>query len=459
MLVNSVSRFAFIITFFFLCFSNSLKLLAQPSQLLPSIGIEQLPADEDDICDIPLRLDINFAVIGLQNGDAFNDFTFYTIEGDSVNLRATLELGKPVVLITCSYTCYVFRNQLEAIKDLQTNYGDQVTILLMYIVEAHPYTDISPYFGYVNPSFQNITDSVLYNEPIVYGDRVATATDMINDLDISIPVILDGSCNEFWTYSECGPNTAYLIDTSGLIATKQGWFNGQTQDMGASIDSLLGNPVVDPEDPTGQIIFTLISSTVIHGEPGSFLYFTGEIQNIDTADATVEVVASAVIYPDDWLFTLCADICYSPGNDSISFIVDAGKTLIFGLDMLTSDVEKFGYINVVIKNHFHPDENYTYTFKGITDSNLVSAPLIVNDENKINVFPNPASEGFYIASKKRIGNAAAMELIDARGRVILHQHLVGANEKISTANIEQGIYLLRVTDSDSIKESKIVIIH
>ncbi|MCY7409022.1 MAG: T9SS type A sorting domain-containing protein [Chitinophagales bacterium] len=458
MSIKSASKRIFFFSSIFFCLSISSKLIAQPLLLLPSIGIDHLPANDEDICDIPLRLGTNFAEMGLQIGDSFSDFTFYTIDGDSVNLKSTLEAGKPVVLITSSYTCYVFRSQLDAIKELQTDYGDQVTILLMYIIEAHPITDINPYFGYVNPSFQNFQDSIFYNEPIVYGDRVATATDMINDLDILIPVILDGPCNEFWTYSECGPNTAYLIDTSGIIATKHGWFNNQGQDMGASIDSLLGNPVEDQGESNGQIVFDLTSSIVIHGAPGSFLYFTGTIENVDTSDATVEIVAKSIEFPDDWLFTLCADVCYPPGIDSISFIVDAGKTINFGLDMLTSDIEEFGYINVVIKNHFHPDESYSYTLKGITDSSLVSAPLVTNDENKIKVFPNPSSTEINISSGKSTGNYATMELIDVRGSVILKQQLLSALEKISVVDLEQGIYLLKVTDSGSITESKIVII-
>jgi hypothetical protein len=448
------NRFVTLIFFFFLIFSYSTS-HSQPTELLPTIGLDNLPGNSEDICDIPLRLNPNFAFQGVQIGDAFTDFTFFNINGDSVNLEATLELGKPVVLITCSYTCYVFRDQLQAIKDLQTNYGDQVTILLMYIIEAHPYTDINPYFGYVNPSFQNLDDSILYNEPLIYGDRIATATAMIADLDIDIPVILDGPCNEFWTWSVCGPNTAYLIDTNGIIATKHGWFNNQNQNMGCSIDSLLGNPSECGQAATGQISFELTSDVVIHGVPGETIFFSGLLTNIDSAAATVDIIVTPFIFPDDWLYALCADICYPPLVDSVSVIVSTGQVINFVFDMITSEIEKSGLVKVEIKNHYHPDEVFSFNLKGITDSSLVSVNAILNS-TEVEVYPNPASDHLFISS-----NAdkfpALLRIVDVYGKEVKIVILESALQSISVAELPAGIYLLSLKNDEMIFEKKIII--
>ncbi|MCY7410110.1 MAG: hypothetical protein LH473_07545, partial [Chitinophagales bacterium] len=72
--------------------------------LLPSIGINALPADNDTVCDIPLRLDYDFDNAGFVVSDAVPDFNLFDLNGDSLNLKTACETGKPVLLITCSFT-------------------------------------------------------------------------------------------------------------------------------------------------------------------------------------------------------------------------------------------------------------------------------------------------------------------------------------------------------------------
>ena len=68
-------------------------------------------------------------------------------------------------MIGSSYTCPVFRNKLPVINDVVATYGAQLTTIIVYTPEAHPYLDVSPYFGAVNTHQANISSGILYEQP------------------------------------------------------------------------------------------------------------------------------------------------------------------------------------------------------------------------------------------------------------------------------------------------------
>src|SRR5438128_1385262 len=159
----------FFLLSFLLTIAIHFSVSSQP-QLKPSIGLTALPNDGDSVCDIPLRLGGNFDALGFQISDTVPDFTLYEFNGDSLNLKTALQSGKPVLLVTCSYTCPIYRGHLDEVNNLLAEFSNDVLIYLVYTVEAHPIVDISPYFGYVNTTQQNYQDSILYRQPETYGD-------------------------------------------------------------------------------------------------------------------------------------------------------------------------------------------------------------------------------------------------------------------------------------------------
>jgi len=239
--------------------------------LKPSLGLFSIPADGDSICPIPLAIDSGniFIEPGLHEGDTIPDFKLYTLTGDSMQIGDLLTEGKPVLLVGGSYTCPKYRNHLDEVNDLQAAYGSQIHIYIIYTVEAHPDSpDVSPYRGNVWDLNSNEQLGINYLEPVTYLDRKNTVNDMLNNLSITVPVLLDGPCNEWWQTFALAPDPAFLIQPDGIIFKKQGWFdNGQYQ-LSKAIDSLLqGLPtgvqdvkqpftvVNDPSLPAIQFIF------------------------------------------------------------------------------------------------------------------------------------------------------------------------------------------------------------
>ena len=65
-------------------------------QLLPSIGITNLPNDGDSICNITPRSQGN-AWVSINPGDTMADFTLYDINGIPITLSSEIKLCKEIL--------------------------------------------------------------------------------------------------------------------------------------------------------------------------------------------------------------------------------------------------------------------------------------------------------------------------------------------------------------------------
>ncbi|MBK7297848.1 MAG: redoxin domain-containing protein [Flavobacteriales bacterium] len=163
-------------------------LLSGQPVLLPSIGISTLPGNDDPVCTLPLQTP-PITSVGRDAGETAADFTLYDRDGNAFNLHDALAAGKPVLMISASYTCPVFRNKVPSINSVVATYGDELTTVIIYTVEAHPDQDISPYFGVVNTGAQNISAGILYRQPTTYGERKDVLDALTLDMQIDAPII------------------------------------------------------------------------------------------------------------------------------------------------------------------------------------------------------------------------------------------------------------------------------
>jgi hypothetical protein len=170
-----------------------LPLLSLAQNLKPGIGLTTLPADNEAICTIPWYLG-SFDSSGLQVGDTAYDFKLYSINGDSFVLNENLSHGKPVLLVSGSYTCPVFRNKLNLLNSIAATYAGQIDVAIIYAVEAHP-TDTSPYFGTINVNHINQSEGILFPQPTTYKERKDMTDTLLQNETINVPVYLDGPCN------------------------------------------------------------------------------------------------------------------------------------------------------------------------------------------------------------------------------------------------------------------------
>ncbi|MBI3501441.1 MAG: T9SS type A sorting domain-containing protein [Bacteroidetes bacterium] len=222
----------------------SIALFSQAT-LAPTIGVSVLPPDNSSVCTPACSGSYNFDTDGYLVGTLIPDFTLYTISGTPYNAQTLINTGKPLCIVAGSYTCPVWRGKTDSLNMLFSKYGSKVNFLVVYVCEAHPKSpDVSPYSCNVwdpNPN------TIKYLQETTYGQRKATATDMVNNTcacytpaNPSIPMVIDGPCNEFWTHFGPAPNNAYLINPAdGKVYCKHGWFDKAPNEMAPCIDQLL----------------------------------------------------------------------------------------------------------------------------------------------------------------------------------------------------------------------------
>lgn len=343
--------------------------------LLASGSVAQLtaqgdpPADDAPICPIPMATDHDqgFDDVGLAAGIAAPDFTLFDLAGTRMNLYETLAEGKPVLLVNGSYTCPVFRGKIPTINRVQQEYGERIAVFVIYTVEAHPVIDTSVYFGRPNTGSANQREGILYRQPTTYGERKEVVGDLLATDPIDVPVLIDGPCNDWWTTWGYAPNNAYLIDTTGVITAKHGWFDRSPHDVDDDIRGLLGEEVEEDDTLFGdRFDFELTSTRVVTGQPGEVIYLNGVISNPGSRPVVIDIIRREDRKPEGWETALCVDVCYASWVDSIQVVVEPGEVQDFTFYFYTGTTADTGRATVTLRNAANRENRYRESIGGIT---------------------------------------------------------------------------------------------
>jgi len=158
-------------------------------------------------------------------GDYVPDFTLYSTTGIPFTLFDELDKGKPVLLITGSHSCAVARRKLNAINDLTLKYKMDLTIVMIYVIEAHPVDTMSPYSieNKIYVGKTNIRDDILVENPKTYKNRIDLCDFWQNKHDLKPIILVDNPDNEFWLKYGQAPNLAYLIKPDKTVFMRQSY--------------------------------------------------------------------------------------------------------------------------------------------------------------------------------------------------------------------------------------------
>ncbi len=107
---------------------NSANIFAQTPDLGELIGVSSLPSNSEEIYEFPVYPEISTSVSGPFEGDLINDFKFYSTDNTPYVASSILSDGKPALFVTCSFSCYAFRSNVDDLKYLQLHYGDMINI-------------------------------------------------------------------------------------------------------------------------------------------------------------------------------------------------------------------------------------------------------------------------------------------------------------------------------------------
>jgi hypothetical protein len=194
----------------------------------------EMPSSSDIISYNVFSDGINehWSKLGFHRGDHVPNFTLYDQDDKKFSLSDQLKLGKPVVLISASYTCDVTRSNIPAIKLLSSKYGTKFRFFIVYVIEPHPMDVPSPYSGdrKIWIALDNIRDHVAASQPKIYQQRVDLSKKWKAEYDINLPILIDNSDNYFWSNFGEAPNMVYVISPNDTVYYKQAWFNKSALD-------------------------------------------------------------------------------------------------------------------------------------------------------------------------------------------------------------------------------------
>lgn len=137
----------------------------------------------------------------------------------------TLWAEKPLVLVTGSWSCPVYRRQAPELQRLFERYGPRAKFAVLYTVEAHPSGSASPYTGEEWLTDENRREGILLQQPETFEERAELASRSRAALKLGMPFLVDGIENEAWEAYGNAPNACYVINSEGEVLARQDWLD------------------------------------------------------------------------------------------------------------------------------------------------------------------------------------------------------------------------------------------
>jgi hypothetical protein len=275
---------------------------------------------------------------------------------------------------------------------------------------------------------------------VTYLERKNLADTLLQNYTVNFPMYMDGPCNEWWHTYGPAPLNAYLIDTSGEVILKHGWFHQYPNNIYCELDSILNItlPYCATASANGSFVLNP-TSPVSWGQPGQSLYSTADIINNSADDVLIEVVKISEFYAAGWNSGFCMDICYPTFIDSTTILMAPGDTMHFSLDFFTSLTPDSSRVRVGFRNVNFPNNAYSQWFYGYT------SPVGIAEENSAPAFtvaPNPCNDQLFLQQSSNVENAAYV-IRDVQGRIcrtVLMQENTSAT--IDVSELQPGIYFI-----------------
>jgi acetyl esterase/lipase len=173
-----------------------------------------------------------YAQQGLQPGQKIPGLVVYDLQGNKQPL-SNLWKDKPAVLVTASATCPISVRTCPSLKPLSMATANEVNIGILYVKEAHPAE------GEPAPDSRKLGGKS-HPQPTTFEEKLELAKLFDKEIDHGNAIYVDDLEKTAATALGAGPNIGLLIDTTGSIVLRQGWFDAK--EMEAAIKGLGKKP-------------------------------------------------------------------------------------------------------------------------------------------------------------------------------------------------------------------------
>ena len=177
----------------------------------------------------------HFDSTGVQVGEQLPDLPLYTLEGVKQSLRNADGLRGPALILTSSYSCPKSRSSYPMAAKLAEKFKSSISTVFVYVIEAHPKGDPSPYSGVEDVTIENQRDHIFCTQPRTLEERLALAKQFQKRLEVSQPIYVDAMDNAVWKSLGGGPNMGFLVDEHGIVLARQGWFDAKSMETAAEL--------------------------------------------------------------------------------------------------------------------------------------------------------------------------------------------------------------------------------
>ena len=182
---------------------------------------------------------------------------------------------------------------------------------------------------------------------------------------------------------------------------------------------------------TSTITVAPIAVTGVSLDQTAATLFVGETLNLEATVAPAEATNT--------------DVNWSSSDDAVATVSDAG--------VVTAVSEGEATITVTtVDGDFTANAVVTVT---IDDTSTDDFSL-----TSLNVFPNPVTEGKLYITNQNFGQNVTVQLISVDGRIVISERISDAGQTLSidiNRNIENGLYIIKVTDENRNYTSRIII--
>ena len=165
-----------------------------------------------------------FDKVGPQLGEQLPELRLRTLKGKPQNLGDAWH-GGPALIVTSSFTCPKSRSRWPQLAAIEKRYGEKLNVVVVYVIEAHPSAasaltrawktsrrkTAATTFSASSPKRWRSDSTWRWNSSAICGSTRSSTS-------IRSTIAHGRRC--------AAPNIAFLVDERGIVAARQGWFDG-----------------------------------------------------------------------------------------------------------------------------------------------------------------------------------------------------------------------------------------
>ena len=399
-----------------------------------------------------------------QEANQWGDFQNIIETGGSVTYNVTVPVG--------TKACYIAGEMNNWIQQIMTKVDD--TNYTITIQNA----DISQKYKYCSgPSWD-------YQEMDVNGNYISDRSYSENDVVASWLAVFDPSTvtasdyylplkvgnytelyttyppvNEGWSHRTTKYSFIRIDEINGIpYYLEEGWEDNFSAECNSCQDgpfrymwirkdaagNLLAGAFATEEDYDGTLTDDISKAYVL---PEPIMWFPNTFLNVGgyTTFATDDTVMSI-----DSVISVTA----TAGNYTNCIQLRNIERSLSGVVTFIEDSYYAYHVGLVMQNRLLPVEDIHTNY--ITDY-LADSPTgikgINSSENSFTLYPNPATDGFYINTGEKV---ATVSICNLDGTTILTKQLTTGKEFINVSNLSQGVYMVKISTNNGLAVTKLI---